>query len=97
MARYSLIGLLVFALLSYGCSLGVGEKLTPIVLPQTQDCGINEQGVDVSCTTGECYLLPDPARNATRGRCVEGDPCAAAGCPGQCRILESYPMQIACE
>ena len=47
------------------------------------------------CQAGQtCAQLP-----ANKGTfCVpQGLECEAAGCPGKCRLLESYPVQVVCE
>lgn len=51
-------------------------------------------GLERPCPTGEtCAVLPDQ----NEAFCIpQGKECIAAGCPGECSILESYPAQVRC-
>lgn len=51
-------------------------------------------GVERPCPTGEtCAVLP----NQIEALCIpEGKECISAGCPDECSILESYPVQVRC-
>lgn len=54
-------------------------------------CGI---GLSACPQDLNCVILPD-TREAV---CVPtGGECLAAGCPGKCSLLESYPMQVVCD
>jgi len=51
-------------------------------------------GLRNPCPAGQtCAALP---RNKGTLCVAQGTECAAAGCPGQCTLAESYPVQVTC-
>ncbi|MFA6603975.1 MAG: hypothetical protein WCT10_04025 [Patescibacteria group bacterium] len=63
-------------------------------LNATDTIGSVQCGLRNPCAAGQtCATLPDNKGTL----CVpQGHECEAAGCPGQCLLAESYPVQVTC-
>ncbi|MBN1159931.1 MAG: hypothetical protein JXA43_01690 [Candidatus Diapherotrites archaeon] len=66
--------------------------VTELAIPeQSSDIlPVDECGVEKQCETGQCTNTPQG------NKCLE-DPCSLCGFGKQCRIMESYPLQVACD
>ncbi len=60
------------------------------------ECGAGADAGPCPADKPQCVSLP-PSPNVDGPRCV-ADPCAVIGCPAsRCSIMESWPLQVACE